>query len=1046
MRPCPSNPNTPGSRPGGGIRPRWWPSLGIATMLALTATACTEPALDTSLPRRFEARMADEVVHRPCGEPTVARRGELRAATCADAEPGTLGEHDPHAWLSPAADEIAQADPPGHLARWLPPGPDVHELRQNISRLNSRESLEAREAQDGEPAARHLTALGALYHALALATGDARHLVDAYEHTAHALEITPDSPAALFNRALVASDLGLCHQAREGFRAYLDADGDSDWAVEARMRRGALPCGLGAAVEETNDDLFEEAIEELLPRWAETWPEDREAADRVLDEIAALGERLAREARDPWVSEVAAELRGASSRHVAGVRACTEGRALYDGLRWRDAGPVLREGRRRLPADSAIVPWCDVWIAGIQIAEGDREAAVESLADHRRDPRVLASPMLSGRVHWSSGLAASRGDGLEPARALLATSRDALARGGYHAYAGAVRTLESETLLNLGFVVESWRARAAALRQLQAPEPLFALHNGLLSGARATSLRGAFRTAHALLDEAAALVEEPSDEVEVSLSRGDARLREGDGKRAGQAYGHASALLETVEDTTVRDRLAARVHVGLWSTATDDTRHRLAPLDETLDYYADHGPVWREIEALRVAALTGDDTGVGPALQTALRRVREIEHEIDDRSLGFTYWESIQSVYDEALDWTWQHRDPWDTLQLLEEARRPGDRANPTRRFTCRRRSGPSPGAGGSISEPVVLAYGVFGDRIAWWRIDGDDCRAGLGDLDTVREALSRILSQGPTNTVQARPLESLYRELLAEPLRGLATDRPLVLVPDRFLLQVPFAALRDAATGRHVIEDRAVSYRLTVEDAWSPRESHPQRRSWRALVIGDPHFDRKVQPDTYLPFAAAEARQVAALYEARSRLLLQEDATVANVRAALSDTEVFHLAGHVVPASDGTGDLLLLAKDPSAGSSGLATSAEVLDGTDASFDLVVLSACSTLGTTPSRSGGLVGAAQPFVARGTPAVLGTLWAVQDNALAPIMEGFHSRLLAGLPASQALRQAQIEALETDDSPFAWASLQLVGEIPAIQSSVPSDAGRRSQEVL
>jgi CHAT domain-containing protein/tetratricopeptide (TPR) repeat protein len=999
-------------------------------MLLLTATACTDSTADTQVPRRFEARVVDEAVHRPCGEPTVARRGELRRATCAEADrPGVWGE-PPLDDLSPLDDEaFGEADPVGHLAHWLPSAPDAQALRREISSL---------ESTSGEPDPRRLTALGALYHALALATGDARHLVDAYEQTAHALELAPESPAALFNRALVASDLGLCHQAREGFRAYLDVDGESDWAVEARMRRAALPCGPGAAVEETHDDLFEEAIEELLPAWAETWPEDREAADGLLDEIAALGERLAREAGDPWVSEVVVELRGADARQVEGVRACTEGRALYDGLHWQDAGPVLRAGRRRLPNDSAFVAWCDVWIAGIQIAEGDREVAVESLARHRRDPRILASPMLSGRVHWSSGLAASRGDGLETARGLLATSRDALTRGAYHAHAGAVRTLESEALLNLGFVVESWRVRAAALRQLQAPEPVFALHNGLLSGARATSLRGAFRTAQALLDEAGAIEEEPSDEVEVSLSRGDARLRAGDEELAAQAYAYASSLLVKVEEATVRDRLAARVEVGLRSTADDDTRPGLAPLDGALDYYAKHGPVWREIEALRVAALTGDPAGVEPGLQAALRRVREIEAEIDDRSLGFTYWESIQSVYDEALDWTWTHRDPWQALDLLEEARRPGGRSGVTRRFVCAPRH-----AVDGDPVPVVLALGVFGDRIVWWRLDGDDCRAGVSDRATVQQALSHLLSQAPTNTVEPGLLETLHRELLAEPLRGVAADRPLVLVPDRFLLQVPFAALLDAATGRHVIEDRPVSYRLTVEDAWVPRVSRRPRTSWHALVVGDPHFDRRVQPEAYLPFAATEARQVAALYDGRSRLLLQEDATVANVRAALPDSQVVHLAGHVVPASDGSGDLLLLAEDPAAGQSGLATSAELLEDVSASFDLVVLSACSTLGGTPSRSGGLVGAAQPFVARGTPAVVGTLWAVPDDSLGPMMASFHAHLRDGLPASQALRQAQIETLRTEDPPFAWASLQLVGDVGSPSAiATPSTSTRRS----
>ena len=52
----------------------------------------------------------------------------------------------------------------------------------------------------------------------------------------HALRLDPKSPEALFNRALIIEALGLREQARKAWQSYLDVDGGSGWAAEARER------------------------------------------------------------------------------------------------------------------------------------------------------------------------------------------------------------------------------------------------------------------------------------------------------------------------------------------------------------------------------------------------------------------------------------------------------------------------------------------------------------------------------------------------------------------------------------------------------------------------------------------------------------------------------------------------------------------------------------------------------------------------------------------------------------------------------------------
>lgn len=338
----------------------------------------------------------------------------------------------------------------------------------------------------------------------------------------------------------------------------------------------------------------------------------------------------------------------------------------------------------------------------------------------------------------------------------------------------------------------------------------------------------------------------------------------------------------------------------------------------------------------------------------------------------------------------------------------------------------------GQDRSPVTVVFGVTGAHLTWWRIDRDRCTFGFARQEAVQAEVADLVERVASRTIEPDQLKDLYRELLAEPLHGVAPSRPLILVPDRDLLRLPFAALRNPETERYLVEERALSFRLGLLDDRpdGPPQPSPNPARWRAVVVGDPAFDRRALPWLpRLPGAAREAQRIASLYPSRATLLAGAQATAARIEAEAKRSQVLHLAAHAVPGADGTRDVLVLANDPQKGSSGLVSSQELVGAGSPALDLVVLSACSTLGTTPSRSGGLAGLARPFVALGTSAVVGTLWPLDDRVLTPIMIRFHEGLLAGLSASESLQRAQVAALTSESSTECcdWAGIQVVGEI-------------------
>ena len=99
--------------------------------------------------------------------------------------------------------------------------------------------------------------------------------------------------------------------------------------------------------------------------------------------------------------------------------------------------------------------------------------------------------------------------------------------------------------------------------------------------------------------------------------------------------------------------------------------------------------------------------------------------------------------------------------------------------------------------------------------------------------------------------------------------------------------------------------------------------------------------------------------------------------------------------------------------------------------DLVVLSACET-GLGQLREGeGIVGLTRAFFYAGGSSVVVSLWKVEDQSTALLMEKFYQRLASGQGRAEALRQAKLEIMKTTvdlkvtgmqqslAAPFFWA---------------------------
>src|SRR5262249_33053659 len=140
------------------------------------------------------------------------------------------------------------------------------------------------------------------------------------------------------------------------------------------------------------------------------------------------------------------------------------------------------------------------------------------------------------------------------------------------------------------------------------------------------------------------------------------------------------------------------------------------------------------------------------------------------------------------------------------------------------------------------------------------------------------------------RDLAALYDWLL-RPVEGRlgASGKPLVLIADGEIAGVPFAALRDTAQRRYLIEQHPLRFVGSLRDAARPPSQLPAKP--RVLLVADPAFDHSAFPGLVrLPGAAEETKAIAGQY-ADTVLLSSAGATVTALESTLRRANILHYA-----------------------------------------------------------------------------------------------------------------------------------------------------------
>jgi CHAT domain-containing protein len=267
--------------------------------------------------------------------------------------------------------------------------------------------------------------------------------------------------------------------------------------------------------------------------------------------------------------------------------------------------------------------------------------------------------------------------------------------------------------------------------------------------------------------------------------------------------------------------------------------------------------------------------------------------------------------------------------------------------------------------------------------------------------AFYRALEGGGADAELARSLVALSSAVVEPWLAEARPGERLVLVPDRLLLPVPFAALR-GRTSRYLIREHplvvvpsASLFLVTLE-----RERAGARGVGDEVeVLADPEVALgRALPE--LPQARAGAQRIADLYQ-RARVRLGAEATATRLFESLERADVVQVSAHTTLEA-GSRCLLLAPDEESAGA--VSANALLAASSPCAARLVALGACRSLvGAGGSEADPSLDEA--LLWQGASAVLGSLWDVDDAPTEALMLAFHRRFAGGARASEALQEAQ-----------------------------------------
>jgi len=884
---------------------------------------------------------------------------------------------------------------------------------------------------------------------------DASQLVDALGDIDCALRADRGYADSLFNRAQILEVMGLDAAATNAYTTYLSADSESGWASEARRHRDSLAIdttadtwdsatkrlreasaandlnAVRALVAKYPQDARANGETRFLSEWATgILDQDGQAAETALQLAGYIGEALLKVNGEALLHDAVAAIR--AEKDPDNRRRLAQAHSTYDRAR-QLYGTQHRAVTEALPQFAAAAE--TFRRAGSPMAQVTDFYFASSLYDmNRRDEakRILQSldraaqpsyKALRAFVQWQIGSIHSRDHKLQEALDAQLRATSLFEQLGEYGNANVIGSAAAATQSVIGRRGAAWKTRIAIFHRMSRSGDPADLQRALDVTARAEALSEAWPNTYSLLTLAldSHLQQNPRVYVSSLIWHALAAYRLGISGIVEADLATARIASGQIRDGTMRNQ--AKNDLVFCAAVTARATHPILAIT-LLNHYIDEsrhdGRVFLLSEALlergRAKADTGDDVNAIRDFTESLQLNRNASDSLLIAQMRDAYFRTGDSAARELAGALIRMGRIEEALVLID-----GERTRPY---------GPATHVEGKQfcmpSGATLLEYLALSDRLLIFvrterRMRLVQISIGVKKLDEAAAAFLREIDTGESGDA----LNHLSTILIAPIRDDILQAKRLIIVPDRTIAMVPFAALR-LRSNQFLVQHISVTVSPSAAVAADRSRSRDVVPS-TLLAVGNPAIDEKRFPGLKaLTASEREVRRISREYP-RSTILVGAAATRAAVLDALASSDAVHIATHaVVIRADPARSHIILA--PATPDSGVLYLADVDRAVLQSPRLVVLAACDTA-TPPDVRRNIDTLALAFVAGGASNVIGTLWHVDDEATEEFSVLLHHQIRRGVSPAQAVRDAQLAMLGSSRPAFravsAWGGFQVYG---------------------
>jgi CHAT domain-containing protein len=875
-----------------------------------------------------------------------------------------------------------------------------------------------------------------------------RDVVIAIDAAARALDSEPENRPALFNLALGLHWFGLENEARATWRQFLSVDSTSAWADEARSHIDALYASAAASLPLSPPWMYgADAPDSALTAYATAAPAQAQSGGQALLERWGVSLLIGDSALSSTLLRQASVLAGVLERQRGDATLGDAVRAIQnhagDSIRTRllagahSSYTVGRDASRRGDyriaknifsslasenTDSKILSqWATISLAATLTSQDSIHKAMQFLEALTTQVDTARHPSLAATTYSRIGtILMNKGEHDKAMKAFEQALRLA-GRTAERESIGAVQLSLAQTQLKLGHSNAAYEWIYCALRNL---------HRYHITNFDVLYLTTQLAMDQGLTHAAVRIQSEGLESVTRSggqsavvarLSRARALSASGKSTAAIEEVERARFSLESFRPGTSRKKFEAEMLLAEADAVLPHQPRRATILLDSVIRSLPNTDQLSAALALRSEALIA--VGEFDRAETDLHRTAGLVKERP--STGGAVAKRVEKLSRRLVMQYVNTGKNIDALEFVE---------------TARAASIPQGRLPDQLLLPnpygqTVIQYLLVGDTLLTWAIVGPGIHLTRRTIPRQRLsqtiAATRLALELRQGDDVLLPNVQLLHEWLIRPVEtqiGTA-GTPLVIITDGELGSVPFSALYNARRRRYLLEDHALRFARSLNDALA--DSTRVTGSEEALLmVADPAFDIRAYPDLErLAAARVEADSIEMEYST-ANVIRGVDAHQPGLEAALQRANILHFAGHAFyDDMDPAQSFLLLAPFPNVRGSGVWSATEIARLDLRHVRVAVLAACETLRSEnrwPNEFQGLAAALRNAGAKG---VIGSRWRVSDDLTQALMIRFHREYRASGDGAGALRAAQLSFLRSTDpihrSVTTWAGFEYMG---------------------